>query len=257
MTDNFDGIPPSEDASESALPQSEIARIASQLKGLITPERKDDAQEYREDLVGALAQLTIALKEYLKECDTIIVDEAHGHIPGLLVWDIAKKIRRREGKELPHIHFIVGSTTLEDGSAKRESLIRKAYGRGEIGSEILIVTEQARSGETATGLGNAIVKGAETAHKERPRVSIASVSISTHAGKLIRESNYKWYYGSRGAVGSQAFHQDPVTSIGYSDHSAYPRKLSPEAEGADAQTTYTDVAMLVEEFEKLGLLRAR
>ncbi|TSC87106.1 MAG: hypothetical protein G01um10148_211 [Parcubacteria group bacterium Gr01-1014_8] len=264
MTNAFFGRPREPDRAEQPLSHEDMVRIASQLHhdAILSPKRFDDAADARLRVVKAFANLAIQTKEYLNtSCDTLIIDQKSGNLPGLFFKQLTADIYRNTGKVAPAIHDIVASLRLPDRVNVLETYFRDAFENQLIGDHILIVTEHAISRSSAGLVTFAdMIKRIGAEFGKEPEIRFAAVSVGrefpTRAQRADKglENLYQWYAGELGySIGSMAFHRANVNDLAYMEGSARPRIVPSSEAGPDAEAAKADMIMLARELAPLVL----
>lgn len=198
----------------NALPlisQRSVTSIASSLKFW---DDKDpvDAQSHREELVASLARLTDDVRDFLRTCDTIIIDQTSADLLGTYFEEAAGLLRNHESF-VTHT-TIVPSRKRPDRIVGLREDVKEAYTRSRLGTRILIVTEHADTGETCETLSQTL---RDVMGQDGDRAEILIASLSVHPQKFFdtnTQRKERWVWGQRGIIGASAFRRSklPVTN---------------------------------------------
>lgn len=242
-----------------------IRVLASQLhpQGILSPKIYDDAQDARERLITAFARLAQESGEYLsKKCDTLIIDQRSGNLPGIFFKQLCAEIYKKTGRVAPQIHDAIGSLSLPDREKLLTDYFRQAFKEGTIGDHILIVTEHVISkADKALITFSDLLTKVGTEFRRNVEVRIAALSIGhvsptrLQAAARLTESNpYTWYAGEFGrSIGSIAFHRDGTSDLVYGEGSARPQQLEIRDDGPNGEWAKQDMIDLAKSLSDLAV----
>lgn len=238
-----------------------IAKMFHQ-KGVLSPEHFDDAQEARERLVRAFERLVIDTSEYLTgDCDTLIIDQKSGNLPGVFFKQLCAEIQNKTGKSAPRMHDVVGSVQLPDRERVLKEYFRGAINEKTIGNHILIVTEHAisRVERALVTLADCIREAGNEAGND-PDIRIAALSIGHTGSTRLQEQHktypntYRWYVGEDGqSIGSSAFHRPFMNDLANNPGSARPKLMDHAGADSPVECAKQDMILLAKELAPLVL----
>jgi len=122
------------------------------------------------------------------EYATLIAEDASGRIPGLIMYELLRKVAERDQKTLPEIYFMAGSFSAKDMESKNkltnnylDSVVLKKHNPNK---KVLVVTEYIMEGNSLKPITDGL-------KKQAINYDVLSIGLSVNAWSTIQAKREK------------------------------------------------------------------